>query len=251
MNNLIRLIEGQARIVSDDPWQLHAADQGEPLILPLAAWRERQPVARAGRAVGCGRTGAMDVASMAARPAGSVGFSRSGLARAPERLAVALAGRAAGSGRAAQRGPGIPPDRAVARGHQPARLGAALPGRRRADHGARPGFERPVVPGIGGGDAGNGLSPGLAAGRGAGSPRPTPARPGGRPGGTAGAARFRNVGRCRPDPGAARPAMAGAGRHYWAAWAELVAQMLRDHWATQKPCSNALRRRSLACRARW
>jgi uncharacterized protein (DUF934 family) len=45
MNNLIRLIEGQARIVSDDPWRLHEADQGEPLILPLAAWRERQPVA--------------------------------------------------------------------------------------------------------------------------------------------------------------------------------------------------------------
>ncbi|WP_212629789.1 DUF934 domain-containing protein [Pseudomonas sp. KB-10] len=44
MNNLIRLIDGQAHIVTGDPWQLHEADQGEPLILPLAAWRERQPV---------------------------------------------------------------------------------------------------------------------------------------------------------------------------------------------------------------
>lgn len=43
MNNLIRLVEGQARIVSDDPWQLHEAEGDAPLILPLAAWRERQP----------------------------------------------------------------------------------------------------------------------------------------------------------------------------------------------------------------
>ncbi|PKM26887.1 MAG: oxidoreductase, partial [Gammaproteobacteria bacterium HGW-Gammaproteobacteria-12] len=43
MNNLIRLVEGQACIVSDDPWQLHEAEADAPLILPLAAWRERQP----------------------------------------------------------------------------------------------------------------------------------------------------------------------------------------------------------------
>ena len=43
MNNLIRLVEGQACIVSDDPWQLHEAEGDAPLILPLAAWRERQP----------------------------------------------------------------------------------------------------------------------------------------------------------------------------------------------------------------
>ncbi|MEQ6329009.1 DUF934 domain-containing protein [Ectopseudomonas chengduensis] len=44
MNNLIRLVEGQACIVSDDPWQLDAEGDA-PLILPLAAWRERQPAA--------------------------------------------------------------------------------------------------------------------------------------------------------------------------------------------------------------
>lgn len=44
MNNLIRLVEGQACIVSDDPWQLDA-EADAPLILPLTAWRERQPAA--------------------------------------------------------------------------------------------------------------------------------------------------------------------------------------------------------------
>ena len=44
MNNLIRLVEGQACIVSDDPWQLDAEGDA-PLILPLTAWRERQPAA--------------------------------------------------------------------------------------------------------------------------------------------------------------------------------------------------------------
>ena len=43
MNNLIRLFEGQACIVDDDPWQLDV-EADAPLILPLAAWRERQPV---------------------------------------------------------------------------------------------------------------------------------------------------------------------------------------------------------------
>ena len=44
MNNLIRLVEGQACIVNDDPWQLRDAENAgaAPLILPLAAWRERQ-----------------------------------------------------------------------------------------------------------------------------------------------------------------------------------------------------------------
>lgn len=42
MNNLIRLIDGQACIVSDDPWQLQDEESGAPLILPLAAWQERQ-----------------------------------------------------------------------------------------------------------------------------------------------------------------------------------------------------------------
>lgn len=46
MNNLIRLLNGAAQLVDDDPWQL--LRQGEevpgqaPLILPLAQWRERQ-----------------------------------------------------------------------------------------------------------------------------------------------------------------------------------------------------------------
>ena len=44
MNNLIRLVGGQACIVDDDPWQLDA-EGGAPLILPLTAWRERQPAA--------------------------------------------------------------------------------------------------------------------------------------------------------------------------------------------------------------
>ena len=43
MNNLIRLVEGQACIVDDDPWQLDV-EADAPLILPLAAWRERQSV---------------------------------------------------------------------------------------------------------------------------------------------------------------------------------------------------------------
>ena len=43
MNNLIRLVEGQARLVADDPWQLQDDGSGAPQILPLAAWRERQP----------------------------------------------------------------------------------------------------------------------------------------------------------------------------------------------------------------
>ena len=42
MNNLIRLVEGQAHIVTDDPWQLQDDGSGAPLILPLAAWRGRQ-----------------------------------------------------------------------------------------------------------------------------------------------------------------------------------------------------------------
>lgn len=46
MNNLIRLIDGQARIIEDDPWQLYEEGAGtsRPQILPLALWRERQPV---------------------------------------------------------------------------------------------------------------------------------------------------------------------------------------------------------------
>lgn len=43
MNNLIRLVEGRAGVVRDDPWQLHASDSDAPLILSLKAWRERQP----------------------------------------------------------------------------------------------------------------------------------------------------------------------------------------------------------------
>lgn len=47
MNNLIRLVAGQASIVKDDPWQLYAEDAKEsgPLILPLQQWRERQAAA--------------------------------------------------------------------------------------------------------------------------------------------------------------------------------------------------------------
>ncbi len=54
MNNLIRLVDGQARIVTDDPWQLHDAENvgAAPLILPLAVWRERQsPEVLQGRAM--------------------------------------------------------------------------------------------------------------------------------------------------------------------------------------------------------
>jgi uncharacterized protein (DUF934 family) len=46
MNNLIRLCAGQARLVDDDPWQwLRESTQPHragPLILPLAAWLQRQ-----------------------------------------------------------------------------------------------------------------------------------------------------------------------------------------------------------------
>lgn len=46
MNNLIKLVEGQVRIVADDPWALWREPLGElpggPLILPLAIWRLRQ-----------------------------------------------------------------------------------------------------------------------------------------------------------------------------------------------------------------
>lgn len=46
MNNLIRLDEGLARIIADDPWQLPGAgeslDGRGPWLLPLAVWRERQ-----------------------------------------------------------------------------------------------------------------------------------------------------------------------------------------------------------------
>jgi uncharacterized protein (DUF934 family) len=46
MNNLIRLVEGQACIVRDDCWQLGGADiemHGVvPWIVPLEQWRERQ-----------------------------------------------------------------------------------------------------------------------------------------------------------------------------------------------------------------
>ena len=40
MNNLIRLLDGQAVIDRDDAWQL---DGQGPRILPLAQWREQQP----------------------------------------------------------------------------------------------------------------------------------------------------------------------------------------------------------------
>ncbi|MDA8482112.1 DUF934 domain-containing protein [Pseudomonas resinovorans] len=45
MNNLIRLLEGQAQLMENDPWTL-VREAGEalpdgPLILPLALWRER------------------------------------------------------------------------------------------------------------------------------------------------------------------------------------------------------------------
>lgn len=46
MNNLIRLVDGAARLIDDDPWQLLRAGDDMPaqgrLILPLAQWRERQ-----------------------------------------------------------------------------------------------------------------------------------------------------------------------------------------------------------------
>ncbi|WP_166359542.1 DUF934 domain-containing protein [Pseudomonas akapageensis] len=44
MNNLIRLVDGQAQLLSDDPWTLVREIEDElptgPLILPLAHWRE-------------------------------------------------------------------------------------------------------------------------------------------------------------------------------------------------------------------
>ncbi|TFH88449.1 DUF934 domain-containing protein [Billgrantia azerbaijanica] len=47
MNNLIKLVDGEARIVLDDPWRLvrdaHAPRPDGPLILPLADWESRQP----------------------------------------------------------------------------------------------------------------------------------------------------------------------------------------------------------------
>lgn len=46
MNNLIRLYAGQARLVADDPWQWWREPTRPrpvgPLILPLAAWLQRQ-----------------------------------------------------------------------------------------------------------------------------------------------------------------------------------------------------------------
>ncbi|WP_369959369.1 DUF934 domain-containing protein [Pseudomonas benzenivorans] len=46
MHNLIRLLDGQARLVEDDPWHW-LADPAQPaangrLILPVAAWLQRQ-----------------------------------------------------------------------------------------------------------------------------------------------------------------------------------------------------------------
>ncbi|MCY1345380.1 hypothetical protein D9M71_151890 [compost metagenome] len=45
MNNLIRLVDGQAQLMANDPWTLvrEAGDAlpAGPLILPLALWRER------------------------------------------------------------------------------------------------------------------------------------------------------------------------------------------------------------------
>ncbi|MCY1206471.1 hypothetical protein D9M72_180420 [compost metagenome] len=45
MNNLIRLVDGQAQLMVNDPWTLvrEAGDAlpAGPLILPLALWRER------------------------------------------------------------------------------------------------------------------------------------------------------------------------------------------------------------------
>ncbi|MDH4561446.1 DUF934 domain-containing protein [Pseudomonas sp. BN411] len=45
MNNLIRLLDGQAQLIESDPWTL-VRETGDvlpdgPLILPLALWRER------------------------------------------------------------------------------------------------------------------------------------------------------------------------------------------------------------------
>ncbi|AYC31759.1 DUF934 domain-containing protein [Pseudomonas cavernae] len=50
MNNLIKLLDGVAQIVTDDPWRLvreaQAADEpAGPLILPLELWRTRQSAA--------------------------------------------------------------------------------------------------------------------------------------------------------------------------------------------------------------
>lgn len=46
MKNLIKLVDGVAQIVSDDPWQLARDDEPErmgSLILPMLRWKERQP----------------------------------------------------------------------------------------------------------------------------------------------------------------------------------------------------------------
>lgn len=49
MNHMIRLVNGEARIVHDDPWQLvrdaQAPTAEGPLILPLADWENHQPPA--------------------------------------------------------------------------------------------------------------------------------------------------------------------------------------------------------------
>ncbi|VXB85638.1 conserved hypothetical protein [Pseudomonas sp. 8AS] len=50
MNNLIRLVDGVARLVDDDPWQLQReglepAGAG-PLIVPLAQWRQHRDPAQ-------------------------------------------------------------------------------------------------------------------------------------------------------------------------------------------------------------
>ncbi|NQD93187.1 DUF934 domain-containing protein [Pseudomonas sp. CrR25] len=57
MNNLIKLVEGQARIVADDPWTLcrdfGAQVPGGKLILPLTLWLERWSEASLRGAVAC------------------------------------------------------------------------------------------------------------------------------------------------------------------------------------------------------
>ncbi|CAD5110473.1 DUF934 domain-containing protein [Zestomonas carbonaria] len=47
MNNLIRLVDGQPRLIDDDPWNLvRDGDEasGDRLILPLPLWLERREV---------------------------------------------------------------------------------------------------------------------------------------------------------------------------------------------------------------
>lgn len=50
MNNLIRLVDGAARLIDDDPWQLLREDQEPvatgPLIVPLAQWLQRRDPAQ-------------------------------------------------------------------------------------------------------------------------------------------------------------------------------------------------------------